>query len=695
MNPQALAAPLGLILSNPLALIALGFIPLIIILHSLNLKWKDVEVSSLVFWEQVMKEKQTAIRLRQILRSLMLLAQLLVAALLAVALSQPMLSRASLSGRGNVILVLDRTASMNTREGVRTRLDAAKARALEIVPALGRGSSMCVVSAGHTPRLMVPFTEDRQRLRKAIQAVQPTDEAGDMRESVLFALSLRDPRRDDRVVIVSDGAFDSLGDLDDGKPWISMIRVGESRANAAVTALALRAAAQGYEMFVNVRNFSASPMSFPLTVSTDGKEIFREDVTLKAGEQRGYSMPWSPAAAGKGGADGKARRRITAEIGARDDLLTDNKSYAVLAEARETSALIVGSGNFFLENALSTLPNVKVRTAEPEAAVVPPLVQPGLTGAAPSTGKQGSALRRVGAETILVAGGPADLAQADAQGQAPALLAGADVVIFDGVEPPPLERGNFILIGAVPPNLPLKPVGVLVRPEVTAWNRASPLLKSITPQAVSIEQSLKVEARGATALMLSGQYPLALSYEREGLKILFISFLLDGSDFPLRAAFPLLLANTLDWFSPGWLTFQAERTQAGEPKDLAGALPARGSSAEGGPEAPGPIVITRPDGVREALPSGDADAVFRNTSTAGFYSVISAGAPEYSFAVTLSDAAESDVSPRYSFGAADGGGSGNAGDAGGVSLTPLWAVLAVAALALILAEWILVVREKR
>jgi Ca-activated chloride channel homolog len=697
---QSIAAPLGIILSNPLALVALAFVPLIIILHSLNLKWRDIEVSSLVFWELVVKEKQTAIRLRRILRSLMLLAQIAAAVLLAVALSQPLLSRASLSGRGNIILVLDRTASMNTREGSRTRFDEAKARALEIVPALRRGSSMCVISAARSAQVLVPFTEDRQRLRLAIQGAEPTDEAGDMKEGVLFALSLRDAKRDDRIVIVTDGAFDTLGDLDDGKPWISMIRVGQSRKNAAVTALALRAAAgSGYEMFVNVRNYSPAAMSFPLTVTSGVEQVYKDTMTLDAGEERGFSMPYVPAKADGGAgspsaetASGDAadvQNRIVAEIGAADDLAADNRSYAVLTSARATRALVVGTGNYFLENALGSLPNVSVRRAEPAAALVPPLVQPGdgsggSQSEAPGAGKQGSALRRTegGSETVLVSGGAPDLAQADAQGLAPALVTGADVVVFDGVEPPPLEQGNYILIGAVPPNLPLRAVGVLARPGVTAWNRASPLLKNIAPQSVSIEQALKVEAKGSTALLLSGEYPLILSYEREGLKVLFIGFLLDGSDFALRTAFPLLLANALDWFSPGWLTLQAEQSAAGEALEL------------GSRTRSGPMVVLRPDGTREAVPSGEDPPVYRGTSKAGFYTVTASGITDYSFAVTPAGAEESDVSPRYSF-AKNAAVENGSGDAAGTSFTPLWAALAVVALAFILFEWLLAVREKR
>jgi hypothetical protein len=86
--------------------------------------------------------------------------------------------------------------------------------------------------------------------------------------------------------------------------------------------------------------------------------------------------------------------------------------------------------------------------------------------------------------------------------------------------------------------------------------------------------------------------------------------------------------------------------------------------------------------------------VFRGTSRAGFYSVTAAGIKDYSFAVTPAGGEESDVYPRYGFTQAAVTDGGEA-DSAGVSLTPLWAVLAVAALAFILGEWLLAVREKR
>jgi hypothetical protein len=651
MNPTtagaALAAPFGLILSTPLALIALGTIPLIVVLHSLTLRWKNLGVSSLLFWDAVLREKKTSMRLRRILRSLMLLAQLFVAALLALALTQPLLSQSSLSGKGNVILVMDETASMKTREGPRQRFDLGKGRALDLLPGLRRGSRMCLIAAARTPALVVPFTEDKERLRRAIQGLRATDEWGDMRESVLFALSLRDAKRDDRVVIITDGAFDSLGDLDAGEPWISLIRVGESRRNAGITALALRKIVgpdEEYEMFVNVKNFSRQAMSFPLTITAGRTRVYDTEVSLTAGEERGFSMPYSgplspsvsARSAGQAGSTQTMEEgRITAEIGTSDDLPTDNRSYAVLQPARGIRVLIVGQENFFLKSALTALPNVTIGESAPEAL--------------------GRTLEE-------------------------------DVVVFDGGTLPPLEKGNYILIGAVPPNLPLKVTGVLQDPRITAWKRGHPLLSSISPESISIRQALKVEAQGCTTLLQSGNNPIMLICEWEGLKVLFIGFSMDDSDLPLRPAFPVLLANALEWFSPGWLSVQAEQIQAGDPKEISISRSAVDS---------GPVLIQRPDGTREVLPETGAPPSFLDTSEVGFYGVTESGLKTGQFAVTLSSPEESDITPRYRFESASAGETGDAREAAGASLTPLWGALAIAAAALILAEWLLVVREKR
>jgi hypothetical protein len=166
--------------ASPLWLLLLGLLPLIVILHAIAVRWRRLPVSSLVFWDDILRVRRVNMRVRRLLRSLSLLLELLAVAALALALAGPRITRHGLAGAGDTVLVLDATASMQTREGARTRFEIARARAQDVLTGLRRGARMAFVLAERAPRLVVPFTEDRTVLRRAIDAAAVTDEPGDI-----------------------------------------------------------------------------------------------------------------------------------------------------------------------------------------------------------------------------------------------------------------------------------------------------------------------------------------------------------------------------------------------------------------------------------------------------------------------------------------------------------------------------------
>ena len=320
-------------------------------------------MSSLVFWNEVLQQRRTSIRIRRMLRNLTLLLEVLAVALLAFSLAGPRLAARGFASRGDTILVLDRTASMQVREGPRTRYDLARNRALEVVAGMRRGGRMAIVSAGRMARLLVPFTADRDALRRAIQTSRATDEQGDIGDDMLFALSLRDARRGDQVVLVTDGAFDSLGAVDVGVPWMHVLQVGAPRENTGITALSFRrtlGAEDAYELFVALRHVGSGPVTVPLTVTAGGRVVVSQEVTVPAGGARTLSMPWKGPTAG----------RIEARIRGGDDFPLDDRAYAVFAPARTVRVLVVGSGTFFLRKALGSLPGVVLATEQPADVVI-------------------------------------------------------------------------------------------------------------------------------------------------------------------------------------------------------------------------------------------------------------------------------------------------------------------------------------
>jgi hypothetical protein len=495
----------------PLWLLLLLLLPVIVVLHAIAVRWRTAPVSSLVFWRDALRERKTSMSIRRILYNLTMLLELLAVAALAVALAGPRFSGRSDGGGGSTILVMDATASMQAREGATTRFDRARAAALDTVAGLRRGAGMAVILAGRSPRLLQGFTEDRAALRRVIRAARATAEPGNPADGIALALSLRDPRRGDRILFITDGAFPSIPGIDAPLPWISVHLVGGPHDNAGITALAFRkrtGGEPGYELFVAVNNDGSSERTVPLTISANGSVVIARTLTIAPGGRATESLPWT----------GPAEGRIEARIQTGDDFPLDDHAYAVFAPARRLRVLVVGPSTYFVQRALSSLPGVTVQAVS--------------------------------------APGPD--------------LPAADVSVFVDVDPPLRETGNEVFFRAVPPNLPLTVSGTLDRPAVTGWSRTDPLLASVSLGGIAIGAALRLEpGPGFTVLAASRQSPLLLSWDQGGLKAVVAAFDPQSSDLPLRPDFPVLLANALSWFFPSWLAVQADQMQAGEPRAIA------------------------------------------------------------------------------------------------------------------------------
>jgi len=613
----------------PLALLALLLVPLVVLLHAIAVRWTQRDVSSLSFWEEALRDMRTSLRIRRLLRSLALLAAILAVAALAVGLAQPLIERPAAEPGGDTVLVLDVSASMAARSGGASRFDAAKAEAQRLAAGLGRGARMCVVAAGAAPRVLAPFTADREALRRAIAASSATDEPGSPAVSLLFALGLRQAGRTARVVFLTDGAFASLGDADPARTGVRVVLVGGRVENAGITAMSFRrTAAGGVELFVAIAASAGMPRSIPLAVRAGGKEVLRREVSLGADGRASVSVPW----------EGPTRGRVIARIEVDDALAADDEAYAVFAPARRMRVLLAGSRDAFLEAALERFPGVTLRRVD---AVDP------VNGARE--------------------------------------LEGYDLAVFNGGEVPPLERGNALVFAAVPPGLPLEPRSVVTGPRFTSWDRGHPLLASLALGPVAIERALQVAAgTGVKVVARSRELPLIATWEREGLRVLFVAFQPSWSDLPLRAAFPVFVANALGWFSPGVLGADAAGRRTGEAVEVG--IPGDAREAR----------VEDPDGRAAAWPVTAGVLSLTGTSTAGFYRI---DAPGFSqdVAVSLCDAAETDVGFRYAE-AVPGSGTGpearaeaGAGLRTGDSARyePAWFAFVLAGLLLVVAEGLL------
>jgi Ca-activated chloride channel family protein len=505
-------------------LLVFGAVPLILFLHSLKPKGFKVSTTTLFLWERVLKQRPLATRLGWLFKkNLLLMLQILAACLLIAALADPSLLHFG-AASGDVIVVVDLSASMKARGPSGTRFEAARKEFLSLVDGLASDQKMMVIGAGTQTRLVVPFTEDKRRLREAGRNMAATDVSGRVKEAILFAHAFLKRGSPDQVVVISDGAFAGAEEFGRQSGHLRFIKVDGGIDNVSIVGFEARRHAERpsqYEIMVHLKNFTAKAIRAPLTLTLGEKTLLRESIDIEPDGRRILVYPLEGTLAGT----------LVARLEVDDDFATDNRAYLAVSDGPPVRLLYVGPGNPFLSNLLRFFPNVQV-----------------------------TAIQRF-------------------EPDAPHPESSYDLVIFDRVPVPALKQGNYILINTLAPNLPLQIQGKDRNPRIVAPLAKHPITDGLALADLHVREALRVVVTGdGVVLARSPQSPLLFALERSRLRLLFIAFDLTASDLPLRVAFPVLFHNVIEWFQPQRVEFPAHNVQAGTPFALH--LPAADSELE-------------------------------------------------------------------------------------------------------------------
>jgi hypothetical protein len=603
----------------PLALFSLVAIPILLALHLLRPRRRRVVVSTTTLWQAALREREHAHGFRRLLRNLSLLLLLAAAAALGLALAGPHWPAGS-GAAGDAVIVLDVSASMKTRAGLATtRFDQALAEALLLMDGMPRDGRMLLMTSGRRAALRTGFESDRDVLRRALAELRPGDEAGAPREALALALSLLRGRGQGRVYFLTDGAFNP--DVDPGSPQVEFRVVGGPARNVAITRFDFRQELSGedrFQVLITVKNYTDAPVVAPASASLDGRMLFRRSLELAPRGEQTLVLPFT----------GRAVGQAVARIDVEDDLAADNQAFAAVNAHDPLRVLLLTKGSFYLESVLHALPGVELYKSASESA--------------------------------------ADIAQ---------LARGHDVVVFDGIPAPRLPPGNFFLINTVPPGLPFADTGRAARPGMLRRGRSA-LMSDVDLAAVRIDEARSVAIETPTKalqrLFWSPETDLALALLQDDVKLVYLGFDLARSNFPLQAAFPMFMSQSLEWLRPRGDGLLSTHVAAGSTRTIN--VPADESR----------VIVRAPSGAARTLEAKDGTAHFEATGEAGIYRY-AIGDTERTFAVSLTDARESDVNARWRPGERQEAARPAGG--GGQALVPLWPWLLALALALLMLEW--------
>jgi hypothetical protein len=509
---------------------------------------RRLAVANLYLWSAATARDAPSIT-RRLRRSLLLLLQAAFMAAVVTAIARPSLSL----GASHVALVVDVSMSMGARHQSATRLDAAKVRAVQLAGELPRGSRVHLWTAAATPESRGEFGARDTTLEAAIRALQTTDTATDLESAVTVAR--QSAPAPSRIYLFTDAPAPTPTED------VEWTRFAEPAENVALTRLAARrrSSDRSIELLLAATNYGTQPVVLDAVISQNDSTLARQSLQLLPGSE-GSAVVALPQTTGV----------VYARLGTTDALAADDSRAVALPPADPLRVLLI-NGSHFVEQALRTHPGAVVLPWKPNEAVDDT------------------------AYDVIVCDGCDDIP--DNAGSAGVLVLPSRATAAR--EPAPVITNVRARAFTIVEQLGLE--SLLVAPVDTALPRTGRALPSAVSDDASDDAGVIAHAAGV---------PLIVTHE-EGVSRVVELRLDPAAGFALEPAFPMLIANCLDWLAAPRRT--AVTLTAGDLLQL------RPMAEQSPPTNIGPVV-TGPDG--RTVPASDrAGAYIAPTERAGVYRI--------------------------------------------------------------------------
>lgn len=651
-------------------------VPLLLLLYFLKLRRQERKVSSTLLWKKAVQDLQVNAPFQKLRRNLLLLLQLIVLAALLFAIADPV-ARFMRRPEKNIVLLLDRSASMKTKESAdATRMDAARGAALDFIRELPGESRAMVIAFSDKPEIACSFTDDKRRLARAISRIEPADGPSRIGEALQLAVAYSSNLIDVPGVSAPEAAQQEAADLElfsDGRiadaqeqfvtrGKMRFYRIGAAADNVGIVAFDIRREIDRpgvLSVFARVQNFGPGPVTTDVSLSLDGKLLTGPGVVQEVALGPVESSRKGGSVAGGGAGDSAASRddslpdarnvlfemgheqagTIEVKIHRDDALMVDNRVIAPIDPPRELRVLLVtdrGPVEYYVTRAVRSFDIQQVDTLTP------------------------ARYEAIEEAKLTVEGRSA-----------------YDLVILDNHDTDRLPPGNYLFLGGLP-----KIEGVARGEEVPGTpivyaNEAHPLIRNVNYEAMFVSKWHKLKLPGHAQSLIEGESsPIMAMLTDPGHRYVITTFDVLESDFLISYAFPVFVFNSLGYLAGGGMVETSRMIQPGATVTLT--IPPGATTAR----------VLRPDGQIDEVPVADrGTASYARTSDTGLYRVTydDTARTIEPFAVNLLDPVESHIAPNDAF---EVGSEKVASISGAIKINqPLWPYAVAAAMALLLLEW--------
>ena len=465
---------------NPAALAwTLPAIAALVVLYLLRIKRQQRVVPASFLWPSVQEDVRANSLFQKPRFTWLFLLQLLALLVLGVVLARPQRQDSGLLGSATVF-VIDASQSMGATDVKPSRLAVAVEEVRQAVQKMQPADQVAVIEASSSPRVVSALSNDPSQHLAALNTVRASDTAGHMGEALRLASALVSADEGVRIVLVSDGCFDPIADFSPGKASIVFRQVGTDAPNLGIEAINAADTKDGRLLYVGVHDYGKTGLTAKLEIYADQAKIDTSDLGVEPGKTTGKTV----------GVPSNAKV-YQARLVTEDALASDNYAACAAPGTGQVKALLVSSGDLFLEKALSLDPRVTLDRA-----------------------------------TKLPVNGGADY----------------DLVVLDDVIASPKSR-YVLSLGA--PSGALTPAGAA---STASYVSTTPdaLTEGVEFSGFGLGELPRTTLKSGKSLLETSQGPALAVANLGGQTWIASSIAPLRSDFPLSVSFPIFIGNVLD-----------------------------------------------------------------------------------------------------------------------------------------------------
>ena len=631
-------------------------VPTLVLLYFLKLKRRVNIVSSTLLWQRAVQDLQVNAPFQRLRKNLLLLLQLLILAAILTALAGPMLTSGGKQAKRYVLLI-DKSASMNSLEGQKNRLDMAKQQAKDFVASLQEKQSffakkdarseIMVIALDSRAKVMCNFTTNNSQLTAAIESIKPSDGTTELSQAITVAQAFaqspgveangRSAETPPQLELFTDGKISDLADVRLAGADLNLHAIGETDDNVAVIAMQARRSlekAEEVNVFAALANYGPEAVNCDIQLSVNGDIHAIRKIAIPGATLEEKTLQKKPGKSSVSFAiTGVDAGVVEIRQMRKDALASDDAAWSIIAKPKKLSVLLVSNGNTILKSALQSCPLAELTESTPENF------------------------------------SNMDLAEMN-------IKRPYDVIVLDGYAPDILPRCSYLVLNTVPKNLGISVTDELENQFVVDWRERHPVLENANLANLFASKCNKLTLpRDAEVLCEFDDTPALVLLRRNNNLFLLTSFDIMETSWPFDVGFVMFCYNSIAYLGSESIQTQQHSLAIGQPIT---------TQYFGNLEK---AIIDGPNISKTPITKDSSNILrFPDTSKAGVYTLTINDELNELFAVNMLDTYESDITPMKEI-KITGTTVTAKENKPGLTQLALWPFLVMAALIVVCIEW--------